>query len=32
MVDDFLKFKRHETADAVYLMGIDIEKQSQIFM
>ncbi|MBX9013325.1 hypothetical protein [Ligilactobacillus murinus] len=26
MVDDFLKFKRHETADAVYLMGTDIEK------
>ncbi len=26
MVDDFLRFKRHETADAVYLMGTDIEK------
>lgn len=26
MVDDFLRFKRHETADAVYLMCTDIEK------
>lgn len=26
MVDDFLRFKRHETADAVYLMSADIEK------